>query len=116
MAAEAMFSCPLGADLNTRVNILGQHKPTPTPTPSKGSINHLALPCCDKPAMGINRANKANDAADTIGTITISRLAVPVDRLALINEHTVTPAVLSADQKPATNGLLPSIICRSKRI
>src|SRR3546814_5119859 len=98
MAAEAMFSCPLGADLNTRVNIMGQHKPTPTPTPSKGSIHQLALPCCDKPAMGINRANKANDAADTIGPITISRLAVPVERLELINEPNVQPADISAVQ------------------
>src|SRR3546814_15279247 len=111
MAAEAMFSCPLGADLNTRVNILGQHKPTPTPTPSKGSINQLALHCCDKPAMGINRANKANDAADTIGPITISRLAVTVARLALLNETNVQPDDINAGQSPATNGTFPCKRC-----
>jgi hypothetical protein len=38
MAAEAMFSWPLGAERNTRVRRLGQHKPTPSPTPNKGTI------------------------------------------------------------------------------
>src|SRR5690606_39841650 len=98
MAAEAMFSCPSGAALNTRVSILGQHSPTPIPTPSSGAISQFAPPCCDKPAIGSIQASTASDAADITGPATISRLAVPVERLELMNEPKVQPADISAVQ------------------